>query len=136
MLIINKNSNNDWILTLSELATLASPTFLFRCISDFNRTEKAFIATDLSDFTYRYNKFLITESTSEILTSGTVNFNPEGFWTYEVYEQTSTTNLDYTQATNPIPIEIGRIYVIGSGTTIKRHTSSNTTYKGYGKGQV
>lgn len=136
MLIINKSTNNTWILTLTELSTLTSPYYLFRCISDFNKTEKAFIAHDLSDYNYRYNQFLITESTSEILTSGTVNFNPTGFWTYEVYEQTSSSNLDYRLATNTSVLERGRIKVIGTDVVVKSYTPSNRTYKGYGRGQI
>ncbi len=135
VLVINKNTNNTWILTLNELKTLSNPTYLFRCISDYNKIEKVFIASDLSSYTERYNQFLITETTNEILTSGTVNFNPTGFWSYEVYEQTSTSNLNYQLATNTQPIEKGRIKVIGTDSTIYRHESANTTYKGYGNGE-
>jgi len=135
MLVVNKSSNNEWILTLNEKQTLTNPTYLFRVISDFNRTEKTFIAFDTSSYPNRYNSFTITESATEILTSGTVYFNPTGFWSYEVYEQTSTTNLDYTLVTNRTPLEVGRIKVIGSDSVVYKYQQT-TTYKGYGNGQL
>ena len=106
-----------------------------RCISDFNKTEKAFIlAADLSSYTNRYNQFTITESTGEVLTSGTATLSPSGWWTYKVYEQTSSTNLDYRLCDNPTPIEVGRIWVEYTPTNVKKFEQT-TTYKGYGNGQ-
>lgn len=106
-----------------------------RCISDFNKTEKAFIlASDLSSYPTRYNQFTVTDSANEVLTSGTVNFNPSGWWTYKVYEQTSSSNLIYTQSTNTVPIEVGRIWVNYTDTNVIKHAQV-TQFKGYGNGQ-
>lgn len=136
MLVVNKNSNNTFILTLNEKQTLASPYFLMRCVSDYNRTEKAFVlATDLSSYTTRYNQFLFTESTTEVLTSGTATLNPSGWWTYYVYEQTSSSNTNYLLASNTVPLEIGRIWVNFTEENIIKHAQT-TQFKGYGNGQV
>lgn len=132
MLKITKGTNNEWILTLNELATLTNPYYLFKCTSEFQNVTKCFIAaTDLSAYPDRFNKFTITESSTEVLTSGTVEFNPTGQWTYEVYEQTSSTNLDPAGATNTTPIEKGRILVIGTDSVTYKKRSSSITYKGY-----
>ena len=106
MLLINKGANNTLILTLTEKVTLSSPTFLFKFTNDVTKQSKRFIAADLSAHTNRYNEFLITETSgTEILTSGTITLNPTGFWHYEVYEQTSTTNLDETLSDVRVPVE-------------------------------
>jgi hypothetical protein len=133
MLVINKNSNNEWILTLNELATLTNPYYLFKVTSEFKNVTKCFIAaSDLSDYPDRFNRFIITESDSEILTSGTVSFEPTGQWLYEVYEQTSSTNLDPASADNTTPLEKGKILVIGTGGVVYKKHSSDIKYKGYG----
>lgn len=136
MLVVNKSSNNELILTITEKSTLTDPVYLFKFTSDYNSTSKYVIIEDTSDYTYRYNKFILTESVTEVLTSGTVNFNPSGFWSYEVYEQTSTSNLNPQLSDNTQPLERGKMLVIGDSITIKRHEPTNTTYKGYGTGQT
>lgn len=133
MQVINKNSNNEWTLTLNELATLTNPYYLFKVTSEFQNITKCFIAAaDQSEYPDRYNKFTITESSTEVLTSGTVEFNPTGQWTYEVYEQTSSTNLNPDAATNRTPLEKGKILVIGTDTITFKKRSSEINYKGYG----
>jgi hypothetical protein len=133
MLLINKNANSTLILTLTEKVTLTSPYFLFRFINDVTNQEKAFISSDLSTQTQRYNKFLITETTgTNILTSGVITLSPTGYWHYEVYEQTSSTNTDYIQATNRIPIETGKARVVGTEASVQRYDSQSKTFVVYG----
>ena len=130
MLVINRGANNTWILTLTELKTLTTPYYLFKITSDYNNVTKTFIASDLSAYSDRYNQFLITETSgTEILTSGTVTMNPAGFWSYEVYEQASSSNLNVAAATTLL--ERGKILVIGTDITINRRDTS-ITYKGHG----
>jgi len=136
VLEITKNANNPIVLTLTEKVTLASPYYLMRCVSDGNLTEKAFILpSDQSIYQTRYNQFTVTESTNEILTSGTVSLNPSGWWTYYVYEQTSSSNLDYRLSTNTVPLEIGRMWVKYTATNVKKYEQT-TYFKGYGNGQT
>lgn len=129
MLKINKNTNNTIVLTLNEKKTLASPVFLFRFISDASNSEKAFIADDLSTEKQRFNEFLVTESASEILTSGTVELTPVGMWKYKVYEQTSTTNLDYLLATTLV--EEGIAKIIGVPTVDKLYNEQDQNWTVY-----
>src|SRR5437868_6990137 len=102
MNIITRGTNNILILTLEEKRTLTSPYFLVRVTSRSGRNTKRFILpADQSAAVDRYNRFTITETeSSEILTSGTVILKPAGFWDYEIYEQTSSTNLVEALATN------------------------------------
>ena len=94
MQLINQNSNNSIYLTLTERVTLSNPYFLMRVRSRSTNQVKTFIlASNLSSYTGTYDQFTITESTTEVLTSGTVNLTP-GDWWYEVYEQASSSNLN------------------------------------------
>jgi hypothetical protein len=131
MILINKGTNNTFVLTLTEKATLSSPVYLFRFINDMQRTEKLFIAADLSSYTSRYNKFLIPETSgSETLTSGVINLSPAGFWRYEVYEQSSTSNLDFSLSLNPDkPLEVGKVKVVGTPASFVKHSVSERTFK-------
>lgn len=131
MLIVNRGANNILVLTLTEKATLASPVYLFRFINDMQKTETACIMSDLSSFAYRYNRFLLTETSgTEVLTSGTITLSPSGFWHYEVYEQSSTTNTNYLLSLNPSsPLEVGKMKVIGTQTTFVRNNIGENVYK-------
>src|SRR4026208_2303235 len=113
MNIITRRTNSTLILTLEEKRTLTNPYFLVRMTSRSGRNIKRFILpAEQSTAAGRYNKFTITETDSaEILTSGTVTLKPSGFWDYEIYEQTSSTNLVEALATNIEPIEKGLMLV-------------------------
>jgi hypothetical protein len=120
-------------MTLSEKSTLTSPYYLMRLTNDTTRQEKVFLlAADQSSYTYRYNQFTLTETSgTEILTSGTVNLLPTGFWTYEVWEQSSSTSLSVESATTLV--ETGKVKVVGTDTSYTQH-GINTTYKAHGTG--
>ena len=127
MLIVAKNTNSTLIVTLTEKVTLTSPYYLFAFTSDVSQLTKYFISADISIHTTRYNEFLITETSgTEILTSGTITLNPTGQWTYRIYEQTSSTNLDPTQATTLL--EIGIVKVTGTATTYYTNSGLDNTF--------
>jgi hypothetical protein len=132
MIEITKNANSTIIATLAEKATLASPFYLFVFTSDVDNTEVIFTAQDTTEFNERYNKFLVTETTSTpIFTSGVIELNPTGFWSYKVYEQEIQTNLDVANTTSLV--EQGRVKVIGTDVINPRY-NNEITYKGYGEG--
>jgi len=117
MIIINKNSNNTFQLTLTENITLSSPNYLFEFKSDISNESVCFIASDTSAYQERYNEFTVTETSgTNILTSGTITLEPMGLWTYRVFEQTSSTNLNPSLANNTTPLEIGKVRVKGNST--------------------
>ena len=101
-----------------------------KMVSRDSRTVKTFIlASDLSSYTDRFNKFVITESANEILTSGTVTLKPTGIWYWEVYEQLSGTNLSVNAADNQTPIECGEAKVTGTVDTVKAYDGQTKEYK-------
>jgi len=135
MLVINKNSNNTLILTLTEKVTIASPTFLFKLTNDLTRESVLFLSANLSSYKDRYDKFLITETSGTInASSGVINLNPTGYWKYQIFEQASTSNL-LESATGSL-VENGKIKVIGTDTTFTVYNPTTRKYKGYGTGST
>ena len=90
MLQINKQESKSWYLTLTEKTTIANPTYLFSLTHRLTNVAYNFILADTSSYTTRYNKFDITEGTTVTLDAGE--------YEYEIYAQTSPTNLDPTLA--------------------------------------
>lgn len=125
MLITQSTSGNICIATCNERITLTSPYFLIRFICDSDETETSCIATDVSTYSYRYNEFLIQEKTSPTRTAGQVRLATPGRWTYEIYEQSSSTNLDYTLATVTTPVEVGILKVITTTTATSTYTGAS-----------
>ena len=135
MQIITRGQNNTVIFTLTERVTISSPYFLMKCTSRSSRTTKIFIlASNQSSYTERYDKFTITESANEILTSGTVELKPTGDWDYEIYQQASASNLNVVNS--GILLEQGIIRVIGTGDTTTYYNGQTTGYTYYGTGSV
>ncbi len=131
MIIINKNSVNTITPTLTEKVSIANPYFLFRFTSDYSREQVIFLASNISDYTYRYDKFLITETSGTTnLSNGIISLNPTGDWTYEIYQQASSSNLDmnYTGAL----LETGKVRVVGVSDVVTKYDLTRKTYKGYG----
>lgn len=110
MININKNNANNVVLTLTELTSLplSSVTYLFAITSHSTKETIYFIADDISTATSRYNEFTLIEtgSTYGNLTAGTFNL-ASGWFSYDVYEQTDPTNLNYLQASGIVESGIG-----------------------------
>ena len=131
MIKINKNSANTVVLTLTEKCTLTNPLFLFRFTNDQSKVSYTFIALDDSLHPDRYNRFVITEKTSPVLTNSEVNLPLPGFYHYEIYEQSSPTNLNIANAVGIV--ETGKVKVIGTNTSWTAYdgqTKTNIIYNG------
>ena len=124
MILINKNSTNNRILTLAEKTTLTNVVYLFEVINDQSSEVKCFIAEDISPNPVRYNEFNFIENTTEDLLNGTFELELTGDYTYNVYEQTSATNLDPILATNKI--ETGKLQVPDNTAEITQYNGNQT----------
>lgn len=134
MLVINKNTNNNLIVTLQEKVTLANPYYLFVFQSDVTGEKVSFLQSNISTHTDRYDEFLITErSTNLNPSSGTIEFLPIGSWTYKVYEQSSSTNLNEAEAGTLL--ETGQAKVVGTNETYSTYTGQDITYKVHERNQ-
>jgi hypothetical protein len=94
MINLNFGSNNV-ALTLTESTTISNPKYLFQFVNDTSLEEVCFIASDTSNFKERYNLFVIqlVAKNAINLLNGQIYLSDNGYWTYNVYEQASATNL-------------------------------------------
>jgi hypothetical protein len=106
MLLITKGETKFWYLTLTEKVTISNPKFLFSLTHRQTMKEYNFLLTDVSTFTERYNKFSINENTYDFF---------EGEYMYEIYAQTSPSNLNPALANEQV--ESGILKVQLSSTT-------------------
>lgn len=134
MLVINKNTNNTLIVTLQEKVTLSNPYYLFVFTNDATDISVVFLQSNTSTQKERYDQFLITErSTSLNASSGIIEFLPLGSWTYEIYEQSSSSNLNPVNA--GALLETGKAKVVGTNETYSTYTGQDITYKVHERNQ-
>jgi hypothetical protein len=95
MINLNFGSNNV-ALTLTESTTISNPKYLFQFINDTSLEEVIFIASDTSNFKERYNLFVIqlVAKNAINLLNGQIYLSDNGYWSYNVYEQASASNLN------------------------------------------
>lgn len=132
MQIINKGQNNFLVFTLTEKVTLNNPYYLFSFKHQVLMSTVNFIASDVSGFPTRYNKFLITETTGTVnLTSGIVSLPETGFYEYAIYQQTSSSNLNVANAEGLL--EIGMVKVESPIPVVNAYDNQNKTIITYGE---
>jgi hypothetical protein len=89
---LTKGQTENIILTLTEKQTLTSPNYLFIFENRSTNTEIKFVKlnnTDISPYKERYNEFTI-------VVNSFFNTALNGQYTYTIYEQASTSNLNPT----------------------------------------
>lgn len=92
-LVLGTNEKID--LTLSEKTTISNPTYLFEFINNQGFQKVYCICADTSLYKERYNRFSIVVKTSgAVALSGEINLTLGDEYDYNVYAQSSTTNLD------------------------------------------
>ena len=110
MFIITRNTTNEIICTLTEKQTLVDPYFLFVFTHDETKSQTACIAPDSSSYIERYNKFFIEENAAPDNLNAEITLGTPSEYTYCIYEQSSSTNLDPALAENLL--ETGKARVI------------------------
>ena len=114
------------VVTLQEKQTLTNPYWLVRFVNESSLVENSCIAADTSSYTSRYHKLRVTESSSENRTNGTL-YLPEGIYTYYIYEQASSSNLDFRNATTMC--EVGQVRVTAANEQVISFPTITTEYK-------
>lgn len=119
MIHLNKGETNTIVMTLTEKQLLTNPNYLFVFTNRSSNNVIKFVvlnASDLSLYKDRYNEFNIVTNT---------NFASalEGQYTYEIYEQASTTN---TNPTGLNKLETGIMWLSGSTLTYNQYTTTDT----------
>lgn len=123
MIYLTKGQTSDLIVTLTEKQTLTTPNYLFYFINRTSNDVVAFVKlnnTDTSQYKDRFNKFSINAATY-------FNNKLSGEWTYYIYEQTSTSNVDPDQATGLL--ETGILRLNDSTTFEFTEYETNNTFK-------
>lgn len=118
-------SGEKIIVTLTELATLDSPNYLFVFEHVTTKQVVAFVAgADESEFIYRYNQF-------DIDTDSLFADKPIGEWHYSAYEQESQSNIDPSLSLQPA-LEFGKMILYGETEFEFDMYNQPVTYKSYG----
>jgi hypothetical protein len=119
MIRLTKGQTQNIILTLTEKQLLPNPNYLFVFTNRSANTEVKFVMlnnTDISQYKDRYNEFSIVTNT---------NFSTalNGQYDYDIYEQTSTSNL------NPAGLnllESGIMELVGTPFNFTEYTTTDT----------
>ena len=119
MIRLTKGQTQNIILTLTEKQLLTNPNYLFVFTNRSANTEVKFVSlnnTDISQYKDRYNEFSIVTNT---------NFATalNGQYDYDIYEQTSTSNL------NPAGLnllESGIMELVGTPFNFTEYTTTDT----------
>jgi hypothetical protein len=119
MIHLTKGETNTIVMTLTEKQLLTNPNYLFVFTNRSSNNVIKFVvlnASDVSQYKDRYNEFNIVTNT---------NFATalEGQYTYEVYEQTSTSN---TNITGLNKLETGIMWLSGSTLSYNQFTTTDT----------
>lgn len=94
MLLKKATTNEKIALTLTEKTTISNAFYLFELESDQTKDKYYFIGDETLN-TSRINLFTITEGVDDPLNSSII-LGYVGFYSYKIYAQTSSTNLDPT----------------------------------------
>ena len=119
MIHFTKGETNTIVLTLTEKQLLTNPNYLFVFTNRSSNEVVSFVklnATDLSSYKDRFNEF-------SIVTNTYFNTALEGQYTYEIYEQASTSN------TNPSglnKLETGIMWLSGTTISFTEYTTTDT----------
>ncbi len=114
MIILNKNSTTGFVATLYELSVLVDPYYLFVFTSAQTKISYYTIIADTSTNKKRYDEFSFVEGVDDAL-NGKLILGKGGYYTYKVYEQASSTNLDPDLASNLV--EEGKMKLLDSTET-------------------
>ena len=119
MIRLTKGQTQNIILTLTEKQLLTNPNYLFVFTNRSANTEVKFVRlnnTDISKYKDRYNEFSIVTNT---------NFSTalNGQYDYDIYEQTSTSNLNPTGLNL---LESGIMELVGTPFNFTEYTTTDT----------
>lgn len=122
MLRLERNQSSTMIVTATELSSLPSPYWLFEFTHEQSFEQVFCILPNISTGTDRYDEFVITDGVD-------VTFPYAGFYTYRIYDQTSSTNLDPALATSLCEEGRAHVYETGSPANEYNPTIINNIYE-------
>lgn len=125
MIHLTKGTTANIYVTLKEKQTILDANFLFVFKSRTTNDKVKFVLVNSADqslFKDRYNQFSIVVNTY-------FSTKEEGWYSYKVYEQASTTNIDESLA--GAVVETGLMFLKDTDTITTTTYNNNTTFKVY-----
>lgn len=107
MLKILKDSTSILIVTVTELTTVSPVFYLFEFEHEQSFLKYYCILDNISLATERYDEF-------ELVDGVDLNFDYDGYYTYRIYQQISSTNLDPLLSDGLVEEGRAHVYVIDS----------------------
>lgn len=130
MIILESNTENQLVLSLSEKVTISDPYYLFRFVHKETKNEYICLSAAIENYTHNRQLFEITtvSGTPDPLV-GEIALIYGDEYNYYIYAQTSSSNVDYTLSNELIQEGIMRYNkTIDTRQTYER---TETTRKGY-----
>lgn len=134
MIYLKTNTINEVFLTLYEKSVIiqsgGTPYYLFEFYNQSNRTYKYFFPQVLSSNSrFDLVKIIVSGSTSENLTAGTVSLNSGTHYDYRIYEKS---NMNLFVGSNDKLLEQGICTVSGTTSTLfNTYTGSTNNFNIY-----
>ena len=138
MIVLTKKTTTNFVCTLYELTTIQQNAgYLFEFESDQTKEKYYTVLTDISTNISRYNEFNFIENKVQDPVNGQILLGSAGYYTYKVYEQLSSTNLDPTNIAVVGVVEEGKMKLIDTSyePSFTQHTVSPTTNVVYNPAQ-
>ena len=107
MLKILKDSTSILIVTVTELTTVSPVYYLFEFEHEQSFLKYYCILDNISLATERYDEF-------ELVDGVDLSFDYDGYYTYRIYQQISSTNLDPNLSDGLVEEGRAHVYVIDS----------------------
>jgi len=124
MIVYTIGSQSDTVVTLNESTTIANPYYLFVFTNVSTKVEFKIIVNSASDTSaYPERANIYTFNTISLFTNAQA-----GQYSYEVYEQSSSSN---TNPTGLNLVECGKMLLNPAANLIQQGYEPTTTYKGY-----
>lgn len=125
MLLYTINSQSDTLVTLTESTTLTSPYYLFVFTNVSTKVQYKINVNSTSDSSlYKTRINVFSFNTITLFASAQA-----GQFSYEVYEQSSSSNLDPSGLNM---VECGKMLLQPQTNLIQQGYAPTTEYKGYG----
>jgi len=138
VIVLTKKTTTNFVCTLYELTTIQQNAgYLFEFESDQTKEKYYTVLTDISTNISRYNEFNFIENKVQDPVNGQILLGIAGYYTYKVYEQLSSTNLDPTNIAVVGVVEEGKMKLIDTSyePSFTQHTVSPTTNVVYNPAQ-
>ena len=122
MLRIEKNNQSTLIVTVSELTTIPAPYYLFEFIEEQTQEALYCILTNISTGIPRYDEFTLVDGVD-------ITFPYAGFYTYKIYQQASSSNLDPALSDGIVEEGRAHVYEMDSPSNHYNYNVANFVYE-------